>query len=76
MSIIPPTHYDYSLKFSPAALASDYAGWRFIERSFDQHGAYIAIERSESADQYLLRGRIADEWLVQNMTDEQIAAVL
>lgn len=74
MSIVPPAHYNYSLKFSPSELASAFAGWQFIERSFDKRGPYIAIERSEA--QYLLRGAIADEWLVQNLTDEQIAAVL
>jgi hypothetical protein len=76
MSIIPPPHINYSLKLSAASLASDYAGWQFIDRGIDERGSYVAIERSDSAAQYLLRGAIGDEWLVQNLTDEQIAAVL
>jgi hypothetical protein len=74
MSIIPPPHINYALKLSPAQIASDYAGWEFIERGFDERGSYVVIERDSY--QYVLRGQIGDEWLVQNLTDEQIAAVL
>jgi hypothetical protein len=76
MSIVPPPPPNYSLKFSPAMLASDYAGWQFIDRGFDEHGSYVAIQRDDNEVQYLLRGLIGDEWLLRNLTTEQLCEVL